>query len=358
MGYRCFTSDLSHSLYKALVIFVAVTKGTNMLFEQQITRKPNLYPWTKKFIKAMHTGFWTVEEFNFTADIQDFQTAMTPQEQEVIKRTLSAIAQIEVDVKTFWGRLGDNLPHPSMSDLGYALAGVEVIHNLAYERLLELLELDEIYEANMEEPVIKGRVTYLKKHLNREYNDDKKQYIYRLILFTLFIENVSLFSQFYVILWFGRFQNMLKDTNQQVMYTKNEEVIHAEVGIQLINTLREEYPGLFDDELEYRILSEAANAFQAESLVIDWMLGGYQAPKLNTDVLKQYVADRINSSLSRIGYKSKISTGYDPDKVEKCRNDAEWMDEEVYGNTQTDFFFKRPVDYAKKNTTSSGDELF
>ena len=35
------------------------------IFEEQISRKPNLYPWTEQFIEAMHNGFWTDKEFNF-----------------------------------------------------------------------------------------------------------------------------------------------------------------------------------------------------------------------------------------------------------------------------------------------------
>jgi ribonucleoside-diphosphate reductase beta chain len=32
-------------------------------------------------------------------------------------------------------------------------------------------------------------------------------------------------------------------------------------------------------------------------------------------------------------------------------SEFEWMDEEVLGNTMTDFFYKRPVEYAKKNNS-------
>ena len=36
-----------------------------MLFEEQISRKPDQYPWTKQFIDAIWQGFWTPDEFNF-----------------------------------------------------------------------------------------------------------------------------------------------------------------------------------------------------------------------------------------------------------------------------------------------------
>jgi len=234
------------------------------IFDEQISRKPNLYPWTDKFIEAMHNGFWTDKEFNFKSDVQDFAVKLTEQEKQIVIRTLSAIGQIEVAVKTFWAKLGENLPHPSLSDLGYVMANVEVIHNNAYERLISVLGLEDVFEENLKLEWIQGRVKYLKKYTHRFYKDSKKQYLYALILFTLFVENVSLFSQFYVINWFSTFKNVLKDTDQQVKYTRNEENIHALVGIQIINTIKKEYPEIFDKDLEDKILEEAQEAFVSE----------------------------------------------------------------------------------------------
>ena len=322
------------------------------IFTEQISRKPNLYPWTDQFIEAMHNGFWTDKEFSFKSDIQQFKVDLTDQEREIIVRTLSAIGQIEVAVKTFWAKLGDNLPHPSLADLGYVMANTEVIHNNAYERLLDILGLEEIFQQNLKLQWIQGRVNYLRKYTHKFYKNSHKQYLYALILFTLFVENVSLFSQFYIINWFARNKNVLKDTDQQVKYTRNEENIHALVGIKIINTIREEMPELFDEELEKRILHEAEEALSAESKIIDWMVNGYEDIGLNADVLKGFVKNRIISSLEQIGFKA-------PFKVD---NDAlantMWFEEELLGNNMADFFHTRPTEYSKKNQSFSEEDLF
>lgn len=311
------------------------------IFDEQISRKPNKYPWADEFSDTMHDGFWTVREFSFSSDVQDFKVALNDAEREIIIKTLSAIGQIEIAVKKFWAKLGDNLPHPSISDLGFVLANTEVIHNRAYEKLISVLGLEDVFEENLKLDIINGRVNYLQKYNHKYYKDSKKQYVYAIILFSLFIENVSLFSQFYIILWFGRFRNVLKDTTQQVNYTKNEELIHAKVGIKIINTIKAECPELFDDELENRILHEAGEAFKAESKIIDWIVGEFKDQRISGDVLKEYIKSRINDSLADIGYK-KI---FEIDK--NLARDFEWMDEEVLGNNSTDFFHQRPVDYSK-----------
>lgn len=643
-----------------------------MIFDEQISRKPNKYKWVDSFVESMHNGFWTDKEFSFKSDVQQFKVNLTEKEREIIVRTLTAIGQIEIAVKTFWAKLGDNLPHPALQDLGYVMANVEVIHNNAYERLISELGLEDAFEENLKLEWIQGRVKYLKKYTHRFYKDSKKQYLYALILFTLFVENVSLFSQFYIINWFSRFKNVLKDTDQQVKYTRNEECyvegtevltpngwvdfrnisigdeviqyhtdgtfsitkvlhktenkfvgdmiefsrcgnlclvtpnhemiyfnknlepvkkkakdvkihknihvpiggvlrggevsnltyedrlriaiqadasnlywtnvngenllrgkdggythvfnltksrkkerlkhildflhieykttelegdteeikirynhncnykefsewvdikdksgvwcqefvqelskwdgyeenshigycstnkknidiaqlvailggyitniyegnessrndnykncyklsfssknlipkshslvkteklydgnvycitvpsgniitrlnnktfiagncIHALVGTKIINTIREEYPELFDEELESKILEEAGEAFKSESKIVDWMVNGIQEKGLNADILKEFIKNRINESLKQIGFKQ-------PFEVDKTLlSDTIWFEEELLGNNMTDFFSSRPVEYSKKSQSFSEDDLF
>jgi len=323
-----------------------------MIFEEQISRKPDHYPWAEEFIEAMHNGFWTDKEFSFTSDVQDFSVNLNDTEREMIIRTLSAIGQIEVAVKKFWSKLGDNLPHPSLTDLGFVMANVEVIHNNAYERLLKVLGLEDVFEQNLKLDFIEGRVRYLRKYNHRFYKDSKKQYVYALILFTLFVENVSLFSQFYVINWFNRYRNVLKDTGQQVKYTRNEENIHALAGIKIINTIREEHPELFDDGLEEKILEESQAAFKAESQIVDWMINGYSEKGISAPILKEFIKNRINESLEQIGFKK----AFDVDK--QLLVNTIWFEEELLGNNATDFFHTRPVEYAKNSQTFDAEDLF
>lgn len=322
------------------------------IFDEQMARKPNKYEFTDKYIEAMHAGFWTDKEFSFASDLQDFKTKLTFPEKDIIVKTLSAIGQIEVAVKTFWAKVGDNLPHPSIQDMGYVMANIEVIHNMAYERLLSILGLEDIFEDNLKLECINGRVKYLKKYTHKFYKDSKKQYVYALILFTLFVENVSLFSQFYIILWFNKYKNVLKDTSQQVKYTSNEERIHAQIGIEIINTIRKELPELFDKDLEDRILHEAEEAYKAESKIVDWMICEYSDKNLDAKILKEFIKNRINTSLNEIGFK-KI---FDVDK--DLLDNTMWFEEMTIGDNLVDFFNSRPVDYSKSNQSFDPENLF
>jgi ribonucleoside-diphosphate reductase beta chain len=323
-----------------------------MIFNEQVARKPDHYSWTQDFIEAMHNGFWTHREFNFSSDVQDFKVNLTEQEKQIITRALSTIGQLEISVKKFWAKLGDNLPHPSINDMGYVMANVEVIHGDAYERLLEVLGIDDNFEKILQLDIIKGRVNYLRKHLHKFHDNNKKQFVYSLILFTLFVENIALFSQFYTISWFGRHKNVLKDTNKQVEYTSREEQIHAMIGIKLINTIKEEYPDLFDDELQKKIQHEAKEAIKYECEIIEWIVNGYGHETLNSDLLKEFIKNRMNDSLKQIGYDPVFEV--DEEAISKTI----WFDEQILGNNMTDFFHSRPVEYAKAAQSFSEEDLF
>ena len=156
-------------------------KDRPKLFDKQIARKPNLYPWTQDFIQAMWDGFWNARKFTFQSDVHDFKVLMTDSERGIISRSLAAIAQIEIQVKKFWARLGENLPHPSIDSMGIVMAHVEEIHNNAYEKLLDCLNMSDIFEKNLHVPAIRNRINYLTKHNEKVYEDNKKQYIYSLI---------------------------------------------------------------------------------------------------------------------------------------------------------------------------------
>lgn len=323
-----------------------------MIFEEQISRKPDHYPWTQEFISAMHNGFWTDKEFNFSSDVQDFRVNLTEQEKQIVTRALSTIGQLEISVKKFWAKLGDNLPHPSINDMGYVMANVEVIHGDAYERLLEVLGLDSAFDDILQLDIIKGRVNYLRKHLHKFHDNNKKQFVYSLILFTLFVENIALFSQFYTIGFFGRYKNMLKDTNKQVNYTSREEACHSMIGIKLINTIKEEHPELFDNELKAKIEHEARDAVKYECQIIEWIVNGYGHEKLNSNLLKEFIKNRMNESLKGIGYDPIFEV--DKDIIQKTL----WFDEEVLGNNSSDFFHSRPTEYSKNSQSFSEEDLF
>lgn len=323
------------------------------IFEKRVSYKPFDYSEiTDPLINAMWASHWTHNEFNFKSDVQDYHTSLSEEEREVIKRAILLISQVEVAVKSYWSNIGKHLPKPEIADMGAVFGGVEVIHSRAYSEILTKLGLENEFVNLLETDAVNNRVKYLNKYVDRVYEDDRKQFLYSLILFTLFTENVSLFSQFYTILGFNRFKAVLKDTANVVQYTSKEENLHAEGGMALINQIRREHPELFDEELKERIMEEASEAMKAERKLIDWILQGFENEFVSYDILNNYLKNRVNESMNRIGMTVSFNVN------EEVLKKTAWMDEEVYASALSDFFHKKPIDYAKSTKSFTAEELF
>ena len=72
------------------------------IFDYRRNYKPFEYPEVTDFTDAINKSFWVHSEVDFTADTQDFLSHLSEPEQNAVKNALLAIAQIEVNVKTFW----------------------------------------------------------------------------------------------------------------------------------------------------------------------------------------------------------------------------------------------------------------
>lgn len=323
------------------------------IFTERKNYKPFEYSHiTDPLINAMWAGHWTHNEFNFLNDIQDYKTKLTEQERNVIKRAILLTSQVEVAVKSYWSNVGKLLPKPEIADMGAVFGGIEVIHSKAYAEILTKLGLESEFEDLFKEKVILGRVEYLSKYVNKIYKNDHKNICYSLVLFTLFTEYTALFSQFYIILGFNRFNNVLKDVANVVQYTSKEENLHAEGGIALLLEIKKENPELFDEEFTKKIQEEVLEAFKAESALIDWILVDYENEFLSAEILKTYVKRRLNECLDKMG----MTTCFELD--ESLNSKTMWMDEEVYASALTDFFHKRPIEYSKKMKTFDDSDLF
>lgn len=327
-------------------------KRKRNVFEKRINLKPYEYPELYEYVNAIRHSYWIHTEFNFTSDIQDFKTRLSDVERSAIKNTMLAISQIEVAVKNFWGDLYHKMPKPEIGAVGSTFAESEVRHHDAYSHLLEILGLNEEFKNLKKKPVIMMRVHYLENALKNAKSDDNRAYAESILLFALFIEHVSLFSQFLIIMAFNKHRNMLKGISNVVEATSKEEQIHGDFGIDIIKIIKEENPDWFDDGYHTMIQEVCREAFIAESKIIDWIFEEGELDFLTKDVVNEFIKNRFNRSLESIG----IEKIFDVD--EALLSETEWFDDEIIGTKHGDFFVKRSINYSKRVRSITSDDLF
>lgn len=343
-----------HDVAKAYILYrnkQAQSRKRN-IFEKRVNLKPYEYPQLYEYVPAIRHSYWIHTEFNFTSDIQDFKSNLNDVERSAIKNTMLAISQIEVAVKTFWGDIYHRMPKPEIGSVGATFAESEVRHHDAYSHLLEILGLNKEFEELKKKPVIMKRVQYLETALKNAKSEDNKEYAESILLFSLFIEHVSLFSQFLIIMAFNKHKNMLKGISNVVEATSKEEQIHGDFGIDIINIMKEEQPEWFDTSYNLTIQQVCEEAYQAESKIVDWIFENGELDFLPKAVVNEFIKNRFNKSLESIG----INKIFDID--EKLLAQTEWFDDEIIGTKHGDFFVKRSINYSKRTQSITSDDLF
>lgn len=322
------------------------------IFDKRVNYKPFEYPEVLQFTEALNKTYWVHSEVDFTADVQDFHSHLSPNEKQVVKRSLLAIAQIEVAVKSFWGNLYEHLPKPEFNGLGSTFAECEFRHSEAYSRLLQVLGYDNEFQNLITTPVIRKRIDYLSQALEHTRSKDKKQYVSSLILFSILIENVSLFSQFAIILSFSRFQGVMKNVSNIIAWTSVDEQIHANAGIFIVNKIKDEFPEFFDQNSQEDIRTMVENSIEVEAEILDWIFSEGEIEQLSKQDLLTFMKYRVDESLEKIGMERLYpdsSAGSQP---------LLWFEEEIFANSLDDFFAKRPVDYTKHDKSITANDLF
>lgn len=339
---------------KAYILYrnTQTKKRQRNIFERRITLKPYEYPELYDYVPAIRHSYWIHSEFNFTSDIQDFKTRLSETEKSAIKNAMLAISQIEVAVKSFWGDIYHKVPKPEVGAVGATFAESEVRHTDAYSHLLEILGLNNEFKNLKKNPVIMKRVRYLESALISSKSESEREYTESVLLFSLFIEHVSLFSQFLIIMAFNKHKNMLKGISNVVEATSKEEQIHGDFGIDLIKIIKNENPDWFDIIYENRIQDMCKNAFEAESAIIDWIFEKGELEFLPKSQIKEFIKDRFNRSLSSIGVDKVFETN------EILLQETEWFNDEIIGTKHGDFFVKRSINYSKRTQSITGHDLF
>ena len=322
------------------------------IFKKRENILPYEYPQLLDYKDAIRHSYWIDTEYNFTEDISDFKTKITDEEKEVIKRTMLAIAQIEVKVKTFWGDCFKRMPIAEIGDVGMTFAESEVRHKDAYARLLRILGLEKEFENVINVPAIKGRMDYLNKYLDGTRSKDNKMYTKSVLLFSLFIEHVSLFSQFLIMMSFNKEKNLFKGISNVVEATSKEEDIHGNFGVELINIIKKENPEWFDAEWDNMIYSACKKAYLAEVDILNWIFEKGELDFLSKETITNFIANRFNNSLSKIGMDGLFTVD------QKLLENTRWFDVECTATKEGDFFYKKQIDYNKKSKSITHADLF
>lgn len=307
-----------------------------------LTLRPMKYPTFFEMFKDGIKNTWTVEEVDFSTDLVDLKQRLTPAEVHVIQRLVAFFATGDSIVSN---NLVLNLyKHINSPEARLYLSRQlyeEAVHVQFYLTLLdnyipEPSERAAAFAAVDNIPSIRKKAEFCMKWMDSieqldtlETDEHRRQFLLNLICFAGCIEGLFFFAAFAYV-YFFRSRGMLHGLAAGTNWVFRDESAHLEFAFEVVNTVREQHPGMFDERMQQQVTQMMREAVDCELQFSEDLLEGGVAGLSTRDMREylQYVADQ---RLERLGMQ----------KVFGSRNPFPFMDlQDVQELTN---FFERRV---------------
>ncbi len=279
----------------------------------ELTLRPMRYPHFYEMYRAAIANTWSVEEIDFSTDIQDLRERLTPAERHLIGRLVAFFATGDTIVAN---NLVLNLyKHVNAPEARMYLSRQlfeEAQHIQFYLTLLDTYVPDEreraqAFAAVENIPSIKEKARFCFKWidtihgLNRiETTADRRSFVMNLIAFAAGVEGLFFFAAFAYV-YYLRSRGLLNGLASGTNWVFRDESMHMRFAFSVVETVRAEHPDLFDATLEASVREMLDDAVQAElSFARDVLSEGVAG--LSIVDMEQYLKYVADSRLENLGY--------------------------------------------------------
>jgi ribonucleoside-diphosphate reductase beta chain len=306
---------------------------------------PLKYHWAWEHYLNGCNNNWLPSEVPMQRDIELWKSdALSDAERQVIMRNLGFFSTGESLVgNNIVLAIFKHITNPEARQYLLRQAFEEAVHTHTFHYIVESLGLDEREVFNMyhevdsiegkDQFVMKLTADVLRDGFSTETTEGIQQFLKNLVGFYVIMEGIFFYSGFVMILSFHR-QNRMTGIGEQFQYILRDETVHLNFGIDLINTIKEENPGVWTPQLQEEICDMIREAVQyeiryAEDCLPKGILG------LNANLFREYVQHVADRRLERIGLRAMYGS----------RNPFPWMSETIDLSKEKNFFETRVTEY-------------
>lgn len=272
--------------------------------------RPMRYPHFYEMYRNAIKNTWTVDEIDFTGDLQDLQK-MTPAEQHLIRRLVAFFATGDsIVANNLVINLYKHINSPEARMYLSRQLYEEALHVQFYLTLLDTYlpndkERQDAFQALEKIPSIKQKGDFCFRWIESinsldslDTQEKKKQFLLNLICFAACIEGLFFFAAFAYV-YFLRSKGMLHGLAAGTNWVFRDESGHMEFAFEVIKQVRTEEPALFDKDLEHQILKMINEAIECEMVFAQDVLNLGVAGISESDMRKylEFIADQRLISL-------------------------------------------------------------
>ncbi len=306
---------------------------------------PIRYHWAWEHYLNGCANHWMPTEVSMQKDIDQWRSdAFNEDERRVVLRNLGFFSTGE-------SLVGNNIvlaifrhvTNPECRQYLLRQAFEEAIHTHTFQYVCESLSLDqrEVFNMYHEVDSIAGKDDFVMSltadvmdpTFTTDGDENIRTFLKNLIGFYVIMEGIFFYSGFVMILSFHR-RNRLTGIGEQFQYILRDESIHMNFGIDLINGIKAENPGVWTPEFQQEISELIDQAVQyevryAQDCLPNGVLG------LNAELFDDYVKHIADRRLEKIGLPRRYET----------QNPFPWISETIDLQKEKNFFETRVTEY-------------
>jgi len=275
-----------------------------------LTLRPMRYPRFYDRFRDAIKNTWTVEEVDLHSDLGDL-ARLSPAEQHLISRLVAFFATGDTIVAN---NLVLNLYQHVNSPEGRLYLSrqlfEEAVHVQFYLTLLDTYVPDETerfqaFAAVENIPSIKRKAEFCFRWIDSVYElrqlrtaADRRAFLLNLICFAACIEGLFFYGAFAYV-YFLRSRGLLNGLASGTNWVFRDESMHMAFAFDVVEVVRQEEPGLFDEDMAQQVREMLAEAVDCEAQFAEDLLGhgvqGQGVPGMSAADMREYlqhVADR------------------------------------------------------------------
>ena len=271
-----------------------------------LTLRPMRYPHFYEMYKNAIKNTWTVEEVDFSIDVIDLRSKMTPPERHLISRLVAFFATGDsIVANNLVLNLYKHINSPEARMYLSRQLYEEAVHVQFYLTLLDtyipdVAEREQAFAAVENIPSIRKKAQFCLKWIDSiqdldslETKDDRRQFLLNLICFAACIEGLFFFAAFAYV-YFLRSKGLLPGLASGTNWVFRDESAHMNFAFEVVKKVRAEEPDLIDEDLKRQIVEMLDEAVECEVQFAEDVLSGGVAGFSVTDMREylEFIADQ------------------------------------------------------------------
>ncbi|RPE74591.1 ribonucleotide-diphosphate reductase subunit beta [Vulcaniibacterium tengchongense] len=277
-----------------------------------LTLRPMRYPRFYEMYRDAIRNTWTVEEVDFSLDVNDLKHKLGPAERHLVERLVAFFATGDsIVANNLVLNLYQHINAPEARMYLSRQLYEEALHVQFYLTLLDTYLPDPVARAKAfaaveNIPSIRAKAEFCFKWIDSiqdlhriETREQRRQFLLNLICFAACIEGLFFFAAFAYV-YYLRSRGLLHGLASGTNWVFRDESGHMAFAFEVIRTARAEEPDLFDDALSAQVVRMLEEAVECEMQFAQDVLSGGVAG-LSTKDMRQYLQYCADLRLVQLG---------------------------------------------------------